>query len=154
MSKIWYNERGLIVGKQGVIVCDVCPCTPCPLTAGTKFLSVQIFGNAATKYTDATVPNLPDGTNFLSTMGASLTNEVWYYDDGAGKTYWFFIRPANGFGCGNTPMFDTYGYDENRFGPGTGGNLNNETYCCEDTYNQEDASYAGMGVDTTWTAFR
>lgn len=128
-----------------------CCCVVCPLTETTFFSEVDIFGNAATKYTDATVPNLADGSNFLSTFGSSLTDEVWYYNDGAGKEYWFFILPADGFGCGDTPMFDTYGYDENRFGPGTGGNLNNETYCCEDTVG--GGSYVGAGIDTVWEAF-
>lgn len=122
-----------------------CCCVRCPMATTTRFSAVEIFGLAATKYTDALVPNLGDGTNFVSTFGGSLSNEVWYLSDG-GIDYWFFIRPADGSSCGDTPFFDTYGYDAN-----LPGNLNNETYCCEDT--KGPSSYSAVGADVTWEAF-
>lgn len=133
----------------------LCCCAKCPLTEeAASFSAVEIFGNAATKYTDADVPDLVldvvfGPINFVGFFTESYNNEVWHYS-GAGFDCWFWIQAPDGFQCGNTPIFRTFGYDPGN-PPDTLGNYISESWCCDEVLGE--SSYSAVGSITTWEAF-
>lgn len=133
---------------------DLCDCEcgngepPGPGTGGcdpasTTFYAVGFNGRVYTKYTDATVPDFSDGTDFDGGFGAtSVSDEVWYSNDG-GIEEWVWVEDdQNTCPDGAGVYYRTYGWDTNTNTP-----LQSTSTCCEDAWNAVSGRYE-IGGDT------
>lgn len=102
-----------------------------------SFSQVGFNGRTYTEYTDSTVPNFSSGDDFLTLMGASLTDSVWYSNDG-GIEEWVWVSDETTGSCPEDEgvTYRSYIYDTNISSYG-----NHTTVCCDDACNESTGRY-------------